>query len=79
MTRNPEIGNKAVFVDTKFVSDEKLLNTANCQVCNFYCFRDVKEKSREGVKIPLLPSRLALKCPEILNRVEVGNPNSQHK
>ena len=62
LTRNPEIGNTPVWVlsniwrlglarDTKFgsnVSNEKLLNAANCQGYNFYHFWVIKVKATGG-------------------------------
>ena len=82
LTRYPKIGNTTVLVlsniwrlewvrDPKFdsnVSREKLINATNFQVFSLCYFWVIKEKPR-----------LALKCPEILKRVEAGNTNFQHK
>ena len=61
------------------VSNEKLLNASNCQIYSFYCFWVIKRRTGDWVKIPSFPAKLALKCPEILHGVEVGNANSQRK
>ena len=37
---------------------------------SFYYFLVIKGKPRDGVKIPSLAAGLALKCPEILHRLE---------
>ena len=75
LTRNPELGNTPVWVlhdiftlgrvmNTKLgtiVSNEMLLNAANCQGYSFYCFWIIKRK-QTGDNITLIPpTRLGLR------------------
>ena len=82
LVSNPEIGNATVWVLSNMcrvgsnISKEKLLNAANFQVCSFYYFWVIKGKPRGVVKIHLPLARL--NSPEILDRVEMGNTNSQN-
>ena len=79
LTRILEIGNTTVWVlpnirrlgwvrDTKFgrnVSNEMLLNAAECQGYSFYRFWVIKEKPTGGVKLP----HTQIRVKDVLNRM----------
>ena len=92
LIRNPKLGNTTDRVWSNisrlgWVRDQKfrimflMKSYLMLQIARFTAFTisELLRETKRGDKIPSPSPRLALKCPDILKRVEVNNANPQHK